>query len=326
MTPLFANADLNSLFNKKEYKFVGILLYDDDINSQFTSNLEKDFKSLHTFTGQDLMICTFLPPPKVWLEKNYRWYENIIAENSKINLNLDQYISEYSKNKSRDNFIALRDIIAEEVATDKINIQNNLRAMFSITESDLPTLILIDKDSKKLRIFKNQSVETLTSLASDLKEKRFQHSIDIPLTEDISDKFLNAIDKCTLRYHEDFYEFADFIESKKVEISNVNNNFQVLKNQFPEFNNLKYPEKFYWNESLRECLNKHRDLIRHYIEGINHLEDHIGLPGLDINKIKNFWRFRVNRSYRALFFKIDKKNVYFFLGHHDYGLSQRHFI
>ncbi len=326
MTPLFANADLNLLFNKKEYKFVGILLYDEIENSQFSSNLDKDFKSLHTSTGPDLMICSFLPPPKSWLEKNYRWYENIIAENSKVDLNLHKYIFEYSKNRSRENFMAIRDIIKEEVANDKINIQNNLMAIFRITVSDLPTLILSDKESEVIRIFNNQTVETLSLLAYNLKAKDYPHSTNIPMTKDIRDKFSNAIEKCSLIYHEDFFEFSDFIQSKKVEFSNVNDNIQVLKDQFPEFNFLRYPERFFWNDSLRDCLNKHKDLIRQYIEGINHLEDHISLPGLDVKKIKNFWRFRVSRSFRALFFKIGEKNVYFFLGHHDYGLSHRHSI
>ena len=321
MLPLFSKADLNSLINNNNYKFTGILLFDEFLNSEFQHKLDKDLKNLHVSTGKDLMICTFLPPAKSWLEKNYIWYETIILNNSKVNTDLNRLINEYSKNRSVENYVSLKEIISEESIDENLSMQSNLMKMFGITNSDLPTLILYNKINETIGVLKNQTVEDLSMLASTLSSAGSKH-FDISLTPDFKDKFQSVIINCSKSYHEDFFDFADFINSKKVNEKDDINPITELKKEYPEFEELKYPNRFFWNKSLMRCLRLHKNLIRHYIDGINYIEENINIPGLDKKQIKNFWRFRINRNFRALYYIKDNKNVHFYLGHHDYGLSR----
>lgn len=321
MTPLFANADLISLIKNNDYKFIGFLLFDEKINFEFKIELEKELKNLHVSTGKDLMICTFLPPTKTWIEKNYSWYENTIKHNSKVDIDLHRLVNEYSSNRTDKNYLSLRDILNNEFQQEKETMQANLMQAFNLNTNELPALILYDKANSSIGLHKNQNVENLALLAvqliSGLKWQKNQINLS---TEEIL-KFEQTLSNCTKFYSEHFYNFADFIISKKIENKKYIDRIEDLKVQFPEFEMLKKPANFYWHRTLTECLNKHRDLIRHYIEGINHIEENTKLPGLDNKQIKDFWRFRINRKYRALYFKEESKKIHFYLGEHDYGLK-----
>ena len=47
MTPLFVNADLISLIKNNNYKFIGFLLFDENLNLEFKKELEKCIKLNH---------------------------------------------------------------------------------------------------------------------------------------------------------------------------------------------------------------------------------------------------------------------------------------
>jgi hypothetical protein len=321
MTPLFANADLISLIKNNDYKFIGFLLFDENLNLEFKKELEKDLKNLHISTGKDLMICTFLPPTKTWIEKNYSWYENTIKNNSKVDIDLHRLVNEYSTNRTIENYLSLRDVLNDEFQQQKEIMQTNLMHAFNLNQYDLPALILYDKYNSSIGIHKNQNVENLALLATEITFGQISQKIQINLSAEEILKFENAISSCTKFYSEHFHNFADFIIRKKIKDKNESSSIEDIKNQFPEFQKLKKPSHFYWHKSLLECLNKHRDLIRHYIDGINHIEENTNLPGLDNKRIKDFWRFRINRKYRALYFKEGDKIIHFYLGDHDYGLN-----
>ena len=321
MTPLFANANLISLVKGSGYKYVGFLFFDEKINLEFKKELEKDLKNLHVATGKDLMICTFLPPTKTWIEKNYAWYENTIKIHSKVDIDLHKLVKEYSSNRTNEHFGSLRDILNDEFQPEKSTMQANLMHAFNIDKNELPALILYNKTNSSIGIYKNQSIEKLSFLAEDLAFGLERQTIQINLSVEQVLKFEDTLANCTEFYSEHFYDFADFIISKKIKDKEDLNGIRDLKNQFPEFQMLKKPNNFYWNKTLLECLNKHKDLIRHYIDGINHIEENKNLPGLDNKPIKDFWRFRINRKFRALYFKEEGKKVHFYLGEHNYGLN-----
>ena len=84
----------------------------------------------------------------------------------------------------------------------------------------------------------------------------------------------------------------------------------------------QFRNKFRWKPSLEKHIQRHRNFLNVFIEKVNMLENHPEAPGLDLKKIKNFSRFRLNKSFRALFYERINFKEFFAFGEHDLGLKK----
>jgi hypothetical protein len=116
------------------------------------------------------------------------------------------------------------------------------------------------------------------------------------------------------------YDLRDLIYSAHVKEEVANHHITALTEKYQEFNDLKFPERFHWKPSLEKSIKKHKNQLSQFIEKINLLETNPTAHGLDLKNIRDFSRFRLNESFRALFYKKGNVKEFFAFGEHDLGL------
>jgi hypothetical protein len=110
------------------------------------------------------------------------------------------------------------------------------------------------------------------------------------------------------------YDLRDLIYSALVKEEVANHHITALTEKYQEFNDLKFPERFHWKPSLEKSIKKHKNQLNQFIEKINLLETYPSAHGLDLKNIRDFSRFRLNESFRALFYKKGNIKEFFAFG------------
>jgi len=195
---------------------------------------------------------------------------------------------------------------------------------FNINPYEFPSFVLIDNKNYEMVILKNTTIENISFLIDEAtSNSRINRYEKIKFSTEIAQDLEKNISDLSEKYYDAFLNLADIFIIK----NNLNNDInpepvEELIKKYPEFKKITFPEKFYWDKSLIKCLEKYRDLISHYVEGINILESKQKNNGIELKEIKGKMRFRVTNKFRAIYTERDNMKVHQFLGEHDLGLRK----
>lgn len=330
MLPIFGSADPLALTETSSYRFHGFLLMRPDVDKTFVEEINGQYKKWHHDTGSQFVICTFLPPPKAWVERYSQWW---IANYSGINSSDDiAVLSDILKDRNYkidkeffNDFIS----ISDDLFSHSLMQQNNIASIFNLTDNDFPAFIVFDKLSHTLSVSRSVDVFKISCVIAAVVEKNsLPKSNLITLTLDEENKLFIAISHSRENFHYSFAEASFFLVSRRIAEEQSQSGIAKLIELFPQFQDLEYPEQFSWAKSLLKGLDRHKPFLNTYIKQINLLEHGGDHPSLDLKTISNpkfpasgkVRRFRINEKYRAWFFVKHDRRIHFFLGDHDYGI------
>jgi hypothetical protein len=323
MMPIFFEADPYSLVkNNTHYSYYIFLFYDKNKDQRFRNSLRKDYPEFHEVTTNKACVFDFDFPPKVWLENYLNWF---LTSYQGIELNAGQEkCSEYLKELGIDAY----EFISEQydnygVGTSADKIKNNLKILYEINDSETPTILILDAKKNEKYAFKNNiSIHSLHAIAKKIgggipleEIPELRHSIRLSYIS--VDEILDALRK---PFSNVIYDLKDSICSVHVKNEKSNIHISYLCEKYQEFRDLKFPERFHWKPSLERSIKKNQNYLRIFIEKINLLETHPDANSLDLKNIRDFSRFRLNDSFRALFYKNGVIKEFFAFGEHDLGL------
>jgi hypothetical protein len=319
MLPIFFEADPYSLIRGKSYPFYIFLFYDKKNNQNFRNKLRKDYGDFHEKTSLNACVFDFDFPPKEWLDKYLDWF-------------LDKYRFfgfEAGGHNGYEYLAAFRmeayEFLREQydnydVGTSSEEISKNLRFVYKIKENIFPAILVLDsKNNSKYWTRENTSIHAIHSIAKDIgsgiSPNLIEELTQFSINNDID--VVEILQKIKYPFGEVILNLNDAIFSKSVDSEISNDHIYDLQNQYEEFKELKFPERFRWKPSLEKYIRRHRDYLRILVEKINLLETNPEAGGLDLKKIHNFSRFRINDSFRALFFPKGNTKEFFAFGEHD---------
>jgi hypothetical protein len=330
MLPIFGSADPIALSETSSYRFHGFILMRPGVDKKFVEEINGQYKKWHKDTGSQFVICTFLPPPKAWLERYSQWW---IANYSGANSSADiAVLSELLKDRNYkidkeffNDFVS----ISVDLFGHSLLQQNNIASIFNLTDNDFPAFIVFDKSTHTLSVFRSVDVFKISCLIhAVVTNNSLPKSNPVTLTLEDEKKLFNAISHSRENFHDSFAEASFFLVSRRIAEEQSQSGIKNLTERFPEFQNLENPEHFSWAKSLLKGLDRYTPLLTTYIKQINLLDNGGDHPSLDLKTISNpkfpasgkVRRFRINEKYRAWFFVKDGRRIHFFLGDHDYGI------
>lgn len=330
MLPIFGSADPLALTETSSYRFHGFLLMRPDADKTFVEEINGQYKKWHQDTGSDFVICTFLPPPKAWVERYAQWW---VANYSGVSSNDDiSVLSEILKDRNYkidkeffSDFIS----ISADLFNQSLIQQNNIASIFNLTDNDFPAFIVFDKLSHTLCLLRSADVFNISCfIGRVIDENCLPRNNHISLTLGEENELFNAISHSKENFHYSFVEASFLLVSRRVAEEQAQSGIANLIERFPQFRDLQNPNQFSWAKSLLKGLERHTSLINTYIKQINLLENESDHTSLDLKTIPNpkfpisgkVRRFRINKKYRAWFFDKPDRRIHFFLGDHDYGI------
>lgn len=317
--PIFFQADAYSLLKKNDYRFTIILLYDKDINSKFRIKLRKDYPDIHESTGQQTCVIDFDIPPRSWLEKYLNWFltrykDEILDANG---FNSYDYLNQFGI----DAYEEMRKTYDQyDIGSHCHELQKKILKIFDLNSSSFPLALVFDSEDKGIYAIREKiSIHSLNEIAMRLGNFTLLKEIaEIKIKNNPSD--LNLVELMEIikePFSETFYDFLDIITERKANLEQTESKISSLLNNYPEFEKLKFPEKFQWKPSLLKYINKHRNYLATFIKQVNLLETNPEANGLNIKHINNFKRFKINDSLRGLFYSKNQLKEFFAFGHHD---------
>ena len=327
MHPIFFKTNPMMLLNEGKYQFMGFIL-SNEINQEFNNSLNKSYKDLHVSTGKQCGVCVFDIPPKTWLEKYFKWllekYSNSALPRSEESDFLMDFLS-CAKSINKDVYNDFKDYLIQSNCSSEMITQRDLLAKnFNISSHEFPSFVLIDNKNYEMVILKNITIESISFLieeaTSNLRINRYEK---IKFSKEIAENLEKNISNLSEKYYDAFLNLADiFIIQNNLKNQINPEPVEELIKKYPEFKKIAVPDKFYWDKSLIKCLERYRNLITHYVEGINLLESKQKNNGIDLKEIKGKMRFRVTNKFRAIYTERDNIKVHQFLGEHDLGLRK----
>jgi hypothetical protein len=325
MHPIFFEADPYSLLkNNQQYRYFIVLLYDKNSNERFRKELRRNYIDVHENTGKHTCVIDFDIPPKAWLEKYLTWFINKYKDEDE-NLEVENFKSlEYLREFGIDAYEEMKRLFDQyQVGSSSIQLQKHLMEIFFVSNSDFPTALIFDcKESNKFAMRKQLNNNILDAIAMKLARC---NSLDEVQEIDVkmSGTSLNLIEIFKIiknPYSSAFEELLDVVTAGKCEGENTKNSVGELLKKYKEFENLEFPENFSWKPSLEKYIRRHKDYLSSFVKQVNLLETHPNANSLDLKPIRNFKRFRVNDSFRGLFYEKQNVKEFFAFGHHDLGL------
>jgi hypothetical protein len=333
MLPIFGSANPVGLGVIEDYRFWGFILASPSNDQIFINQINSQYKNWHIDTGKEFVICTFFPPPKVWMERYSEWWMNRYRTTTVMSEDAILVSDILQENNYKIDKIFYRDFVS--VISDAFQKyefqQNNIASAFGLNERDFPAFIVFDNLNDSVITHRNVDTLLISSIISYVTDQKVLPIQDsIKLNPDHKKLLLGAISNSNESFHHSFTESSYMIIARRASKEKAASNIRELTGKFPQFANLKKPENFSWSKTLLKCLEYHSTLVESYIKQLNFIADEsLNHPSLDLKIISNpkimnqesIWRFRVNEKFRALFFYQNDKRVHFFLGDHDKGLK-----
>jgi hypothetical protein len=322
MFPIFFEADPYSLIRSKSYPYYIFLFYDKKNNQNFRNKLRKDYGDFHEETSLNACVFDFDFPPREWLDKYLDWF---LVKYEIFNFNAGGHNGyEYLESFRMEAYEFLQEqYLSYDIGTYAADIVKNLKFIYKIKDINLPTILVLDsKNNSNYWTRENASIHAIHSIARDIGSGIHVTSIEeltkFSTNNDI--EVLEILNKIKSPFGDVIYDLNDSIFSKSVSSEISNDHISYLQSQYEEFKDLKFPERFRWKPSLEKSIRKHKDYLRILVRKINLLETNPEAGSLDLKTIRNFSRFRINDSFRALFFPKGNIKEFFAFGEHDLHL------
>ena len=319
MLPIFFEADPYSLIRNKSYPYYIFLFYDKINNQNFRNKLRKNYGDFHEKTSLNACVFDFDFPPREWLDKYLDWF---LVKYKIFDFDAGGHNGyEYLESFRMEAYEFLREQYANyDVGSYSDDINKNLRFIYKIKENSFPAILVLDsKNNFNYWIRENASIHAIHSIAKDvgsgISPNLIEELTKFSTNNDID--VLEILNKIKSPFGDIIYDLNDSIFSKSVSSEISNDHIYYLQNQYEEFKELKFPERFRWKPSLEKSIRKHKDYLRILVQKINLLETNPEAGSLDLKTIHNFSRFRINDSFRALFFPKGNIKEFFAFGEHD---------
>lgn len=322
MLPIFFEADPYSLIKNKSYPYYIFLFYDKQVNQKFRSNLRRDYGDFHEITSLNACVFDFDFPPKEWLDKYLDWF---LIKYKIFNFETGGNNGyEYLDSFRMDAYEFLKEQYENyDVGMHAYEIKENLSFIYKIKAESLPAILVLDSSNNSNYWLREKSnIHSIHSIAKDIGSgipinlivelKKFETSNEVEINEILS--------KIKMPFGDVICDLNDSIFSKSIRSEVSYDHISNLQNEYEEFKDLKFPERFHWKPSLEKSIKKHKDYLKILVQKINLLETNPEAHGLDLKSIRNFSRFRINDSFRALFFPKGKIKEFFAFGEHDLHL------
>lgn len=318
MNPIFSYVDPVLLFKEiPPYEYLFFVLYKPE-NTDFKKDFRYNMGNYHVNSGKHIGLFVFDFPKDKWLRQNFSYF-------------LERYLNSSTHPDWCAVMTEVKETTEQRVEWIKelkegdycaFNYMNRFMEIFNIKDSNLPALVVFMKSQPTAYYLKsNIGIGHIDSLLHSLTSQanyKFNHGDLHQLLEYIS--FHQIIEMLNDGLSSEYWEIVESIHCLQAKKDKSREPLKELIKIFPEFNELKYPDRFEWHKELVKWLKRYNNLVPRFVRQLNILIDAPNNHGLGLEKVRNFWRFRISDRYRSHFFEHNGKKVCYFLGYHDYQL------
>lgn len=319
MNPIFSYVDPVLLFKEiPPYEYLLFILYKPE-NTDFRENFRQGMGKYHVDSGKNVGLFVFDFPNDKWFRENFSYF-----------------LKRYQSSSTHEDWRVILDDVSQSVHKRTQNLKewlqdteyftlrymDRFKKIFNIDDRNLPALVIFMKNQPTVYYLKSNIGighvdDLLYSLTSQDNYKlnhnglhRFPENINLPQIVEMLNDGLSS----------EYWEIAQSIHCLQLQKDKGREPIKGLIRAFPEFKELKYPDYFEWHKDLIKWLRKYNNLVEKFVKQMNVLIDNPENRGLGLEKVRNFWRFRISDTYRSHYFERNGKKVCYFLGYHDYQL------
>lgn len=319
MNPIFSYVDPVLLFKEiPPYEYLFFILYKPE-NSDFRECLRHSMGKYHIDSGKNIGLFVFDFPTDRWFRDNFQYFLKRYQDSSthadwRFILN-DVSQSVYKRTQK------LKEWLRE---TDYLTFQymDRFIKLFNVDDGSLPALFVFIKNQPSVYYRKSNidigHIDGLLYALTSQSNYKFDYNdlYDFPDGTALSTIIEILKDNLSSKY----WEIVESIHCIQAQKAKSREPLKGLVKIFPAFNDLKYPDCFEWHKELIKWLKQYNNLVDKFVHQLNILIETPENRGLGLEKVKNFWRFKITDKYRSHYFNLNGKKVCYFLGYHDYQL------
>jgi len=318
MNPIFSYVDPILLFKEiPSYEYLLFILYKHE-NNDFREQFRQSMGRYHVDSGKNIGLFVFDFPNDKWFQQNFSYFLKRYRSSS-THEDWRAVMTEVTKS-NRDRLLWLKEFKKDDYCSS--TYMNRFMEIFSINDSNLPALVIFIKNQPTVYYLgSNIGIGHVDGLLYSLTSQdnyKFNHSDLHRFPENTN--LPQIVEMLNGGFSSEYWKIVQSIHCLQLQKDKGREPIKGLIGAFPEFKELKYPDYFEWHKDLIKCLKKYNSFVGKFVEQLNVLIDNPGNRGLGLEKISNFWRFRINNKYRSHYFELNGKKVCYFLGYHDYQL------
>ena len=237
MLPIFGSADPIALTETSSYRFFGFLLMRTNEDKIFVDDINAQYKKWHQDTGNQFVICTFQPPPKIWMERYANWWiNNYSSVDCKDDINALSDILKDRNYKIDKIFFNDFSSITEDLFNQSLIQQKNIANIFDLTDNDLPAFIILDKYNHNLAVIRIVDAFHVSCIIGEIVDKNsLPKKYCIPLSHEEETILLNAISHSSENFHHSFAEASILLVERRITEEKIQSDIADLIKKFPQF-------------------------------------------------------------------------------------------
>lgn len=321
MNPIFSYVDPVLLFKEiPPYEYLFFILYKPE-NTAFRESFRQSVGRYHVDSGKNIGLFVFDPLIHGrWLNDNFEYFLKRYKCCSSAHADWKIILDDVSKSKyGRPK--RLREWL-QGSEDNTIHYMSNFMKLFNIDDSNLPVLLVFNKKQPTVYYLKTDiGIGHIDSLLYELTSQgnyKFNNSSLYSFPDGTN--LAQVIEMLNDGLSSEYWTIVDSIRCLQLQKDISREPLKGLVKTFPVFNDLKYPDYFEWHKDLIKWLKRYNNLVEKFVHQLNILIETPENRGLGLEKIRNFYRFRVSDKYRSHYFERNGKKVCYFLGDHDYQL------
>lgn len=317
MNCIFHYVDPVLLFKKlPPYQYLFFVLYKPE-NEVFLKDFRSSMGRYHEDSGKDIGLFVFDCPSERWLRRNLEYF---IHRHQDSCLHPDWAYVMGEVKKSVNEKVSWLKLINERSLQSDLYM-NRLMEILHITDEQLPALVIFSRDTPEKYVGAyGISIGRLDALLNLCTEKGYTFDAglikSLPAGMDVH-KIVAMLNDG--KSHE-YWDIVDAIYCYQRQKAAEREKLPRIFKLFPEFAELKYPDKFEWHRDILKWLRLYRSEVGRLVKQLNTLIEDRHSNSLGLEQIHNFWRFKVSLKYRCHYFEKRGKYVCYFMGFHDYEL------
>ena len=317
MNPIFSYVDPVLLFKKiPPYDYLLFILYK-HANSAFADSFRQSMGRYHVASGKNIGLFVFDFPNDRWFRDNFQYflqrYKNSSTHEDWLFILDDVSQSTYKRTQRLKEWLRNTD-------DHTFQYMDRFMNLFSLDDSKLPALLVFMKAHPAAYYLKsNIGIGHIDDLLCSLSgQKNIPHDDLYELPASLT--LPQIVDKLNNDLSSEYWEIVESIHCLQLQRDKSREPIKGLIKRFPAFSALRHPDCFEWHKDLIKWLTRYNNLVDRFVHQLNTLIENPSKHGLGLERIRNFWRFRVSDKYRGHFFERNGKKVCYFLGYHDYQL------